>query len=325
VLLLSGSTWRPEWPWGVLNSLPAAILGAALALAGGWAIWRCTSRPARPAPLPVASPLRRYWPLLFVAGIYTVMGGLEVLVGGFPHLLAFGRLPIAEAPWQAPTVWRYELRNIADEPVGQAQCRLSEDGADLILECQAQRDAFEVRRGSSYFNLEAWDARARTRWQGGGLQVLSAEMDERHGERAVQARAERQGEALLLSVSRDGGPKEELTLPADVLLPLEWPWRLATLPFEGTLSHQATLAWPNRMSEAGAAGPTSEETFVVVAGAEPMWSPAGRFVVWRVEVGDQQVAWYDAQAPHTLVRYEDHGVTYLLTGVEMEEPLVWQR
>ncbi|NLE76941.1 MAG: hypothetical protein GX605_09345, partial [Chloroflexi bacterium] len=65
--------------------------------------------------------------------------------------------------------------------------------------------------------------------------------------------------------------------------------------------------------------------FVVVAGAEPMWSPAGRFVVWRVEVGDQQVAWYDAQAPHTLVRYEDHGVTYLLTGVEMEEPLVWQR
>jgi hypothetical protein len=57
---------------------------------------------------------------------------------------------------------------------------------------------------------------------------------------------------------------------------------------------------------------------VVVRNAEPVWTPVGSFIAWRVTVGDRQTAWYDAEAPHTLVRYDDGLVTYLLSDVEWD-------
>ena len=48
-------------------------------------------------------------------------------------------------------------------------------------------------------------------------------------------------------------------------------------------------------------------------GQENVSTPAGGFVAWRVTVGEE-TAWYDVQAPHTLVKYNLYGVTYLLTS-----------
>jgi hypothetical protein len=54
---------------------------------------------------------------------------------------------------------------------------------------------------------------------------------------------------------------------------------------------------------------------VVVQGGEPIATPAGNYLAWRVEVGEQ-TAWYDVEPPHTLLRYDDGQSIYLLTGVE---------
>jgi len=46
--------------------------------------------------------------------------------------------------------------------------------------------------------------------------------------------------------------------------------------------------------------------------------PAGIYVAWRVTVGDA-TAWYDSEAPHTLVRYEENGVIWQLSEATGEK------
>ena len=63
---------------------------------------------------------------------------------------------------------------------------------------------------------------------------------------------------------------------------------------------------------------------VNVEGAEPTWTPAGTFVAWKVVVTwedengqeQHQTAWYDSDAPHTLVDFNDGTVSYALQSVE---------
>ena len=50
---------------------------------------------------------------------------------------------------------------------------------------------------------------------------------------------------------------------------------------------------------------------LVVTGEEMLATPAGNFLVWRVELGDE-IAWYTQEAPHTLVQYDNGFVTYVL-------------
>jgi len=311
---------RPDLELGI-PSLPAAMIGAILVSAGLWLFRRDTAPPPLLASPEPTSWLRRTWPLLIAVLIFVVLAGLQFVAGRFPETLAFDRLELQEAPWEGPTRWRYELRNTLDEPVGHAECRLTpepEDGT-FALDCQVQRAAFEARKGHSYFNMDEMDLHQMIRWQRDGLHLVEREAVQQSGEHRLALTLAPDGEGLVLSVSQDDGPLEELTLPDDVLLAAEWPWRLSALPFSLSYSRKATLAWPSRWrEETQSSGPVAEDICVVVRDAGPVWTPAGRFVTWRVTVGDRQTAWYDAEAPHTLVRYHDGIVTYLLTEVEQK-------
>jgi len=323
---------RPDLELGI-PSLPAAMVGAILTLVGLWLFRRDTAPPPPPAFPEPTSWLRRTWPLVIAVLIFVVLAGLQFVAGRFPEALALDRLELQEAPWEGPTQWRYELRtdafyppdafhpHILDEPVGHAECRLTpepEDGA-FALDCQVQQAAFEARKGRRYFNMDEMDLHQMIRWQRDGLHLVEGEAIQQSGERRLALTLTPDEEGLVLSVSQDDGPPEELTLPDDVLLAAEWPWRLSALPFRLSYSRKATLVWPSRWrEETQSSGLVAEDTYVVVRGAEPVWTPAGSFVAWRVTVGDHQTAWYDAEAPHTLVRYHDGIVTYLLTEVEQE-------
>ena len=105
---------------------------------------------------------------------------------------------------------------------------------------------------------------------------------------------------------------ETLSLPANALLEGEWPWRLSALDFNLGMSWKATLAWPNRWSAQDQRNvPTAQDIVLTVQGAEPIATPAGNFIAWKVKVGNQ-TAWYDADFPHTLLRYDNGLVSYLL-------------
>jgi hypothetical protein len=93
----------------------------------------------------------------------------------------------------------------------------------------------------------------------------------------------------------------------------EWPWRFCALPFQGFYSAQAALLDPD---PPGGGDPTLTLTSVVVYGSEPVATPAGSFIAWRVEVGPDHVAWYDTEAPHVLVAWEDGMEKWVLTSVE---------
>jgi hypothetical protein len=93
----------------------------------------------------------------------------------------------------------------------------------------------------------------------------------------------------------------------------EWPWRFSALPFQGVYSEQAILLDPDPPESSD---PTLTRASVVVYGSEPLSTPAGTFIAWRVEVGPDHVAWYDAKAPHTLVALEDGIEKWVLTSAE---------
>jgi hypothetical protein len=41
-------------------------------------------------------------------------------------------------------------------------------------------------------------------------------------------------------------------------------------------------------------------------------TPAGNFVAWRVKIGERQTAWYEADPPHRLLKYDDGMHVWLL-------------
>ena len=60
----------------------------------------------------------------------------------------------------------------------------------------------------------------------------------------------------------------------------------------------------------------AQHTHVVVYGAEPVKTPAGTFIAWRVRVGDDLTAWYDVEHPHTLVALDNGMETWVLTSAK---------
>jgi hypothetical protein len=241
------------------------------------------------------------------------MAGLELIVGAFPQVLALGRLQFNPAALPERATWSYELRNVLDESVGTADCALSASGEDFALECLVHQAAFEATLGSSYFKTGAYELQQTVIWRGRDLHLLEAQ-GEQVGDPASLAWRIADG---ALTTSDSQTVHEPVSLPSTALLEHEWPWRLQTLPFSLGYSQKAPLAWPLRWSEAAQASvPQVEETLVVVRGAEPLWTPYGNFIAWVVTVGDDQTAWYDSETPHTLLKYDNGMVTYLLTGVE---------
>ncbi len=92
------------------------------------------------------------------------------------------------------------------------------------------------------------------------------------------------------------------------MLANEWPWKINGLAFTIGLIEQVELAKPQPE-------PALQEEILIVTGAEPLATPGGNYLAWRVEVG-QQSAWYDVNEPHTLLRYDDGQVTYVLTSIQ---------
>lgn len=268
----------------------------------------------RPAPL--AHDQRRWlgrnWPLLPVLLVMVIVMAAEVLVSSQPKTLALSRLSLSADP--APGSFRYDLFSMTDERVGEAQVVMRLQNQDWQLDVQVQRDAFEAQQASSYFKQDALVSSALYSYTPDGLKLIyaSANLTETLRQRAFTLQSS--GNDLMLQVSDTTTPTQQVLLPSDSLFYGEWPWRLTALGFSSLAGWQVDLGGPSRPGEnSPELGPGADAQVLIVFGAEPLAVPAGNFIAWRVTLG-QQTAWYDVEAPHILLRYDDGIVSYRLSS-----------
>ena len=334
--LLIASTSDPEiLPW-LGTPVPAAV-GLALVATGLWLFRRATREPQPIEPIEprpgLAAWFVRNWPLLIAAPIYLFVIAMEALVGRFPEVLALGQeTQLRAAPWSAPTEWTYVVRNVLREPVGEVTCSLSSQGTAFVLDCRRQQSAYEADTGHGVYYGGDVDERFTARWTRGDLRLEAVEYQAQLDKGRQAFNISPSSKAVQVQISLDDGPLQAHQLPVERPAPVlpsarleratileinEWPWRLSALPFSSFYSARASMVKPYTWrEETEDQGPLIEQVFVVIHGAEPVKTPAGSFVAWRVEVGDRLVAWYDTQAPHMLVGLDNSVETWVLVASE---------
>lgn len=310
--VLSGSVWTPGGP------LPA-LVGLLLVVASLWRFHQSTqgegTEPRPAAPAAAASTRRRRYlaaaPLLLALLIFIGVAALEVVLGLNPALLATEPLTLQPLPWREEVTWSYRLQHPGEETVGSAHCTLEPMAETAVLSCSLQHEPFDVQIGAS-------------RWAGGNLtQRFTVHYDRadgallqindvhEFGEGGYTVNATEEGEELLLEVTGATAGAGSERIPTAALVNGLWPWQLTTLPFATGGSYEATLVYPQRYDRDLERNVlTVRDGAVVVGGVEPLSTPAGDYLAWRVTVGED-TAWYDVDPPHTLLQY-DNG------------PLIWQ-
>ena len=300
----------------VLAMLPALVLTAT----GLWLFHRQPAQVDSSASAPARFPhLRETWPLILVAMIYVVMAGLEFVIGVAPELMAFGNsIEFGASTWQSETTWHYELRTDLNERVGEAECRLTPGRDAVHFVCQSEYDVedslmrfAQPQEGGSALNVS---------WSPDDLRILTAESTYADDESMLQIQmaADASGE-LRVETLRDGAEWETETIDAHALLAGEWPWRMATLALDSSYARYATLVAPPSNDRAGKDWEESiEQSHVLVNGAEPVGTPAGNFLAWRVTAGEQ-TAWIDIDHPQTVVQFDDGLLTWVLVDESLGE------
>jgi membrane protease YdiL (CAAX protease family) len=298
-----------------------------------WLIWRWSA----PSPEPIWSrPVGwRGWawiaPVIVMGGIYGFAAYTEVLVGRFPEKLAVEALAL-EPPsgWDAPTRWRYVIQGGLNQTVGEVECDLTPQADNVTLTCHVSQDAFETELPFSLPKTfegitlpgygeagDAFESAERITWARADLSVEA--MDSTRESDTAQFTLTHTATADGATLRVEGnGETQTIALPSGAFLDGEWPWRLSALPFSLAYGSTQPLVLVNREGYIKVV-----DAFIVVASSEPAWTPAGNFVTWKVTVtytldGEETTlsAWYDVEAPHTLVRYHNGEVSYLLEKVE---------
>lgn len=299
---------------------------APLSLVALWLFWQYTSKPTTPALPRLVGWQRWVWllPLLAILVVYGYAAVLEVLLGRFPEVFAVESLELQSPPaWEETHTWNYEIHTTFNEVIGDAACTLTPSDAVLQLDCQMQHQAFS---GSLPFSISipstAADSEDRfwnqeLSWGRDNLQLMTLNRTQGSAEdpRVLWALS---GLSTELTVTREE-TIQKTDLTSATLLQDEWAWRLSALPFDIAYGSKALFVW---VDDAGQVH--TDEVYVGVAGSETVWTPAGNFVTWKVTLayttaeGEEieTAAWYDVEAPHTLVRYDDGVVRYLLSSVK---------
>lgn len=298
-----------------------------------WLVWRWGAPPARLA-LPRLAGWRAWaWivPVVVMGGVYVYAAYSEVIVGRFPEKLAVEEL-LLEPPsaWDVPARWRYVIQGGLSQTVGEVECDLTPQTDSVTLTCRIDQDAFEadlpISLPESFEGISlpgyslagaAFESVERIIWAKTDLSVQA--MDSTRASENTNLRLTHTASADGATLQVEGnGATQTAPLPAGAFLDGEWPWRLSALPFAIAYGSTQPLALVNRQGAIDVV-----DAFIVVTGSEPTWTPAGNFVTWKVTVtytleGEKRTlsAWYDVDAPHILVRYDNGEVSYLLERVE---------
>lgn len=299
-----------------LPSAPAAVVGLVLAGVGLWLFIRLTSPVVQPAPARRGSPWLAALPLAAGLIIFSILAGIELLIGRFPQALAVLPLELPAENWNEPASWRYELRNPAGEPVGNAECQITQDGETEQLNCEVQNEGYELDLGSSYYSMGQRIENINVDWSITDRSLLEAGLETRIETSVVSTKVTHGAAGTEMQVTYDG-KVENLPLPPDAILECELPWRLSGMPFSLGEIYKLTLAYPLKWDqESQASHPMLVDSYLQVNGADIIETPAGRFITWKVLFGNGTTAWYLVDDPHVLVRYNSGMLDYVLTDMD---------
>ncbi len=336
------------------------VFVATLALPASYAaLWLlCTTT----SPTNISSPQTRrsyVWaiPIAVLLAIYGYAAATEVLIHRFPEAVLDDSVDLnVPVQWQTPMRWTYDIVDRLGNAVGEATCTTIPALGIVVLTCDAAHDVVDLvaqvptwggRRAGGvlddassdtlrqlpfglsnltqllYADATSWHMVAT--WTSPALTLERLHMELQRGDLPVtELRFPTPGaEDAPIAPNRREDPDDLRSGDPSTLIGYEWAWRLQTLPFR--LPYGA----PITVIQSDAQGVLHRtDGFVKVQGGEPIWTPSGNHITWKVRLtwdapnGDpqSQTAWYDAQAPHTLVRLDDGAVSYVLAAVEEAHP-----
>jgi hypothetical protein len=309
----------------VAISLPLLVISWVL-------FWRWTKPaalavepPPSPASAPAAQtstlhpPLSTFIPLLLILPVFIYFAVYEVLLGRFPQVLAQRPLPASSAPWSKYATWTYELRNVAGETFGQRNCALGPEIDAYSLYCREHREAYAIDQGSSHYYGGELDRVVTYQWSK-DLRLHQVAMVLTPAEGLRQEVNVGPNADLLLVVSTNLG---STTLPiSDTdILPDEWPWRLAGLPFDQLEYGGLTFALPEVWDAAAQTSqPARRGALLVILGKAPLQTPLGQFEAWQVQLQRLDThavytAWYTVNTPRLVLKYTANSETGVLTAI----------
>jgi membrane protease YdiL (CAAX protease family) len=260
------------------------------------------------APQSVGHPLKvsASWPLLIAATIYLAVTGAEFITARSPALPA-SPLQLPAAEWEGERQSRYEIRNPADEVVGEGECLWQREGDLIELTCISTVIAYEVRIGNSYWSSAGGERQDHFRWQAGDGRLISGQtvMDLQEGAYHSNIQWTTGTNGIHLQISVRGEPERNLNLPwsetplgenPDLPLLTDYaaPWQLAAIHLETGLRGQTVRFHPfTWRPDTQDSGPTTMTWLVTVIGQETVDTPAGSFEAWKVTFGNHQTVWLD--------------------------------
>ncbi len=350
-LLLVGTSFLPMRAVAALTAL--LICGGALllplSLGALWLLWNTTRSAAvtTGAPMPHRMP-KWAWivPAVVLMGSYSYAAASEVLTNRYPEVVLRDELAlIADETWSQPVAWHYRVQDRLGRGRGHATCTRTgvEPSHEIVLDCSASHAGFDLTEGipglaaapdgslprwlpglstklGIWLEVEAASWTLSTTWAEPTLRLMAVVAHEEQDGLQYRLEYAKSGSTSVLSYGRTGEPQTVIdSLPQDSLMSREWAWRVSGLDFQLPYGSQVTLIRAD-----GQESVSIIQGFMHVVGGEPLWTPAGNYVTWRVDLSwsdaaghrSTESAWYDAQEPHTLVRYDDGSVSYVLTQVE---------
>jgi len=310
------SAFNPESPIQVVN-IWGALIGLIVVVGG--ILFLNRSLPAvetRQSEKPENEPgwAARYWPLAIALVLYFLMASAELVVGKYPQLLAMGQKVVLMNPgWQQPMELDYRLVHKGGDPVGQANCQVAPVDDEYQLSCVINQESFEYKTGQSLWTGEAYEDKLVAAWSAEDMQLKSLERVRSNSAGTNQAEVIPQDGQMELNILENDTPTGSLSFEADTLIIDEWPWRLMGMPFNAGLARQASVIWPSQYDASlGINTITQKDEVVVVRGLDTVTVPAGTYFAWKVELGDRQAAWYELDAPHRLLKWDNGYVVFEL-------------
>jgi membrane protease YdiL (CAAX protease family) len=316
------------------------------------ALWKLRGRPLPEAvPARQAPPRIPFWvlPALALLAVYGFAAATELLVQRFPETVLDNPL-VMNPPetWDAAVDWTYVVQNRLGRDLGNASCSRRPGEAEYVMACEADYIGFDIADelpglggqledfdwADLPFNIRGMDQLLRSApqnwvfeasWAADVLELRTFDLeifnavaeDQTEQPVTVQFAAGEAGNGVV--VRRPGEEARTLSVEGEPVLMLhEWAWRFGALPFELPFGGPVTVV------EVDVAGDAAVyRGFLRVAGGEPAWTPAGNFIAWQLTMtwednaGQRHArsAWYDSDAPHTLLRYDDGVVSYVLESV----------
>ncbi len=252
--------------------------------------------------------LNIFWPILLALVLFSIMAVQEVTAG-----IQQSSLNLESQSLPVSAQWKYEIQHKGGEPIGFAECQWHTSELSLNLSCQKKYDAFEVQIGNSFFSSAAVNARLTVEWEPEQLHLSSLVQENITEFYTSSWQTEKSGDELVLLVQTKDSVIEPFSFSPTSLVQEEWAWRLMGLSFinlkNASVEYLTPMIWREETQDNG---PLLKKEGILITGPENIQVPAGEFQAWKISLSNGETAWYQAEEPHALLRFDANMVNYLL-------------